>query len=221
MFLGSLDGQTVAALAIFLFFHKLRSWVNAAVENVFFSSWKARDSALRYFVKRAVHITEIKPLVLATIEQLDQFAAPASSALYRMGDDGHYHRLGASLALAPATIDINEPAAVTLRCDGSPLSIQQIGTLSLEALAIPMMYRGRLDGFVLLHRPDGQEAIRPDQVTLLAEVVREIGLDMAALEIDQHKRLSQELEQENRALRSHAAELRAILAEAAAQKAAG
>ncbi len=203
--------SALIALAIFLFFHKMRSWVNASVEYVFFSSWKARDEAIRSFVKKAVHITEMAPLIEATIDQLDRFAAPATSAIYRVGEDGHYHRVGGSLAEAPATINANAPFAVSMRYDGQPDATAAIHQPALSVLAVPMMYRGRLDGFVLLHRTGGDEAFRPDQLKMLSEVVREVGFDLAALEIDQYKRHGQELEQDMRVLRGQADELRAIV----------
>lgn len=207
------------ALAIFLFFHKIRGWVNVAIERVFFSSWKEKDLALRTFIKRSVHITDTAPLVDATIAELDRFAAPTTSAIYRLVEDGGYRRVGASMQQAPLTVGANDPLVVAMRFEDKPAPADMVGQLPLEVMALPMVYRGRLDGFVLLHRAGGREVFRPDQLVLLAEAVREVGLGLAALDIDQQNRHSHEQEQEINTLRSHASELRSIL-EAVGKKAA-
>jgi len=55
-------------------------------------------------------------------------------------------------------------------------------------IALPMIHRGILSGFVVLApRPDGN-LYRPDEIELLEFAVTQVGLDLHALQVDELRR---------------------------------
>lgn len=69
--------------------------------------------------------------------------------------------------------------------------LADIGTASLAAqiaLALPMTVRGRHSAFVLVGHKPQQELYRPDEISLLARSVRNVGLDLEALRVEELER---------------------------------
>lgn len=199
------------ALGVFLFFHKVRHRVEHVVENLFFSSWHKTESALRLCVAKSVHITHVGPLLAGFVDAVDRFCDHAGCALYRVGEQGGFLLAQGSLAGAPALIDADDPLVVTMRFDGRAALGKDIAGAAAEHIAFPMIYRGRVDGFLLLHGAASREAYRPDEIALLAHAVQQIGLDLAALEADDNRRRATEWEQQAQLLQANAQESRALL----------
>jgi hypothetical protein len=109
---------------------------------------------------------------------LDGFAATLASftgrdaAILLQRSDG----LFAAVRGAAASLDADAALTVELRAARGAVRWQ-------SGLAVPMRQGGALFGIVLLHvRADG-EAYRPDEIELLASVVRQVGYDLQALQL--------------------------------------
>lgn len=170
------------ALGVFLTFHRVRDFVEALIERVFFRSWHEKEAALRRFVKEASFITQPDALARALVGQLTKFAEGAPAALYARGDGGRYGRIEGVVAGAPDLIDADDPALVSLRAALRPLELEK-STLG-AALGLPIVNRNEVTGVVLLAAKPSGSAYRPDEIEALGSAVTAIGFDLHALKVE-------------------------------------
>jgi hypothetical protein len=177
--------DAAVAVAIFLMFHRVRDAVEHAIEAVFFRRWQEAEAQLRRFVHEAAFITRRETLTKAFAQALDRFGEGGGAALYLRRPAGDYGLDDGDIAGAPALIDADDPALVTLRAHRKAVEIDRSGSSLPAALALPMVYRHDVVGFVLLgHKPSGR-GYRPDQIEVLAWASHLVGLDLHALTVDQ------------------------------------
>jgi hypothetical protein len=183
------------ALGLYLVFHKLRHFVDHAVDRLFFHAWHVNEERLRRFVKHAAHITSPQVLVDSYLVALQRFTGEAGCALYREGAGGYELAAAAGLQ-APRTAAIDQPLPVALRAELAAVTPADCDAGLPGALALPMSFRGELQGFVLLgHKPSG-DAYRPDELALLEHAAHQVGLDLQALRTEQLQREVVNLRQE-------------------------
>ena len=199
------------AFGIFLFFHKVRDWVERNVERFFFSAWHRKESALREYVRSAAHISKVDALIASCITALDRFNDYAGCAIYRRDWAGNYPCLRSSMSAAPAEIDGDDPLVLAMRVARGVVRCADVGSSLSQEMAFPVLYRGEVDGFMLLNRKASQEAYRPDEIELLGFSIQQIGLDLTALEREQYKQRASELEALASTARSSAEEMRGLL----------
>jgi hypothetical protein len=199
------------AFGIFLFFHKVRDLSERGVERLFFSAWHRREAALREYVRSAAHITKVEALVRSTIAAVDRFTGEAGCSLYRRGADANYQRLGGSAADDPADIDADEPAILAMRVGRLPVRCADVQSALRQEWALPISFRGDVEGFMLLQRKRSEEAYRPDEIDLLAFAIQQIGLDLTALEKELYQQQASELEAQASRARTSAEEMRLLL----------
>ena len=94
----------------------------------------------------------------------------------------------------PPTIDGNEQAILAMRVDRGPVTCADVGSSLPYECVLPIIYRGEVDGFLLLNDKADKEAYRPDQIELIAFAVQQIGLDLTALEREQYKQQASEFQ---------------------------
>lgn len=167
-----LDGAI--ALGVYLGFHRLRHSVEHWIERFFFHSWHQAENALRQFVREAAHVRSRGALIEQTTRALQRFA----------GADVRLYRIDATLFVSDGgpSIDVNDPLATALAERRKPLLVAETLSSQPGELAVAMLHRGELRGFVLLDaKPDGA-AYRSDELEVLAFAVHQIGLDLAALD---------------------------------------
>jgi hypothetical protein len=199
------------AFGIFLFFHKVRDWVERNVERFLFSGWHHKETVLREYVRSAAHITKVDALVGSCVSAIDRFTDGAGCAIYRSSSNGNYQCLRSSSAETPADIDGNEALVLALRVERAVVRCVDVGSTLTHELAVPILYRGEIDGFMLIDRKPSLELYRPDELSLLAFAVQQIGLDLTALEKEQYKQQASEQQALASTARSSAEELRALL----------
>jgi len=199
------------AFGIFLFFHKVRDWVERNVERFLFSGWHHKETVLREYVRSAAHVTKVDALVSSCVAAIDRFTDGAGCAIYRSSSDGNYQCLRSSTVVAPADIDGNEALVLALRVERGVIRCADLGSALTYELAVPILYRGEIDGFMLINRKPSLEAYRPDELNVLGFAIQQIGLDLTALEREQYKQQASELEALATTARSSAEELRALL----------
>lgn len=172
------------ALGLYLIFHRLRHSVDHLVERLFFHKWHVNEERLRRFVKQAAHITSADALIEACLAALQRFSGEAGCALYRRGANGYELARAAGLQ-APQAIGIDDPLAVAMRAELAPLAPAECDSVLPGALALPMSFRGELQGFVLLGQKASRDAYRPDEIAVLDHAAHQVGLDLQALRTEQ------------------------------------
>jgi hypothetical protein len=207
------------AFGIFLFFHKVRDWVERNVERFFFSAWHRKEIAVREYVRTAAHITRVEALIASCIVAIDHYSDGAGCAIYRRNRAGNYERLRSSIADAPAEVDGNDPVILAMRVERSAVGCADAGSSLRQEQALPILYRGEVDGFMILGRKLSQEAYRPDEIDVLGYAVQQIGLDLTALEREQYKEQAAEWAAQASTARSSADEMRGLLQLALARRA--
>jgi hypothetical protein len=199
------------AFGIFLLFHKVRDWVERNVERMFFSTWHHKETSLREYVRSAAHITRIEALLDSCVTAVDRFTDHAGCALYRRDPDGNYQHLSGSAPGAALNLDGNAPVVLAMRVERGPVLCADIDSTWRADWALPIVYRGEIDGFMLLNRKLSQEAYRPDEIDVLGFAIQQIGLDLTALEREQFKQQASSLAAQASSARSSVEEMRGLL----------
>jgi len=180
-----LDGAI--ALAVYLAFHQVRHSVEHFIEQVFFRKWHNNEKALRRFVKQASHITELQPLLDGYTLALQTFIGGAGCAIYQYAPNSGYVCLSSAIIDVPPQITFNDPLTVEMRAEYLPVFNQDLNSSLPFNIALPMLHRGELRGFILLAAKTNNESYRPDEVDVLVYTAHQIGLDLDGLQIESLK----------------------------------
>ncbi|HEY3813801.1 MAG TPA: hypothetical protein VGL66_11295 [Caulobacteraceae bacterium] len=187
------------AVAVFLTFHRVRDFVEHAVESLFFRRWQKAEQALRRFVREAPFFTDSAALLRASAKALGAYADGAGCAIYLLRESGYAHAAG-EFADAPAMLEPDLSVLVSLRAVMKPTEIDD-GPLK-GALAAPMINRNEVIGVaVVTPKPTGG-AWRPDEIELIGWATVQVGLDLHALKLESLTKSEIELRRENATLRS-------------------
>jgi hypothetical protein len=170
------------AVVVFLAFHRVRDVVEHGVEALFFRRWQRAEQDLRRFVREAAFFTEASALTNALVEALCRFGEGAQAAVYLEKGRGYALAAGA-LEIAPAVLEPDLPALVSLRAD--PKLLEAPEDLPSAALIAPMVNRNEVIGLVMLGAKLGGDSFRPDEIELIGWAVRQVGLDLHALRMEQ------------------------------------
>ncbi|HEY2358892.1 MAG TPA: GAF domain-containing protein [Phenylobacterium sp.] len=173
------------ALAVFLTFHRVRDFVEHAVEALFFRDWQEKEADLRRFVADAAFVTRRDALMTGFVGALSRFAGGADVAVYMKAADGRFARAAGDLRDAPRTLDPDDPALVRLRAERKPVEPDTAGSALPAALACPLLHRDEVIGAVLIASREAGDAFRPDEIDLLGWAARQVGADLHALEVEQ------------------------------------
>ncbi|MEO8487157.1 MAG: DMT family transporter [Betaproteobacteria bacterium] len=174
----------ILAVAVYLSFTQLKKVVERLVDRLFFGAWTAREEDLEAFVAEGRHATDPHALSTLLVAALDRFTENAGVASYRRHDDGHFRRVSSTLHGAPEEIGPNDETVLAMLAHRKAWRLRD-GAAGRAVLAVPMVHRSALEGFVLLGARHVGEPYRADQVDQLESAVREIGLDFHALRVDQ------------------------------------
>jgi hypothetical protein len=172
------------ALGLYLGFHRLKHSVDHWVEKVFFHHWHENEARLRRFVRQAMHITSAADLEAAYLAALQRFTHDAGAVLYRRRGEG-YEQSGAALMGAPHVVGINDALAVALRTEHAPVLLADSDSALPGELALPMSFRGELQGFALVGLTPNRGAYRSDEIAALEHATQQVGLDLHALQTEQ------------------------------------
>jgi hypothetical protein len=88
----------------------------------------------------------------------------------------------------PEKIDNDDPALVAMRAQRTAIELSDSPSELRAALALPMLHRGLLFGFVLLGEKPDRSVYRPDEIEALGHATHQVGLDFHELKIDQLER---------------------------------
>ena len=173
------------ALAVFLTFHRVRDFVEHAVETLFFRAWQEKEADLRRFVADAAFVTRRDALTAGLVGALSRFADGADVAVYVKAGDGQFSRAAGDFSGAPRTLDADDPALVRLRAERKPVEPDAAGSVLAATLVCPLLHRDEVIGAVLMASREAGGAFRPDEIELLGWAARQVGADLQALEIEQ------------------------------------
>jgi hypothetical protein len=123
-------------------------------------------------------------LLEASLSALQRFIGGAACAIYQGNRERGYVRIAARKDDAPDLIGVNDSLAVELRAEEMAVLNDDGHSPHPFALALPMLQRGELKGFILLDNKKNQESYRPDEVEVLDYAAQQIGLDLHGLEIE-------------------------------------
>lgn len=146
------------------------------------------------------------------VGEVDQFCDHAGCAIYRSGDAGVFHLAQGSIAGAPDQVDADDARVVAMRFERRAVRSEEIAGAAPGSVVFPMMYRGRVDGFMLINSGAERDSYRPDEIELLAYAVQQIGLDTAALQAEDNRRRAAALEEQAHLPRANAQDARAMFA---------
>ena len=173
------------ALAVFLAFHRVRDFVEHAVETLFFRTWQEKEADLRRFVADAAFVTRRDALMTSFVGALSRFADGAEVAVYMKSGDGRFARAAGDLSGASRTLDADDPALVRLRAERKPVEPDAVGSALAATLVCPLLHRDEVIGAVLMASRAADGAFRPDEIELLGWAARQVGADLHALEVEQ------------------------------------
>ncbi len=194
-----LDG--IIALALFLAFHRVRYWIETLVERVFFRSWHLKEAALERFLEKAPHFSQPDALTEALIAAVDAYAGSRGSGIYQRDATGRFILQQSTLGELPRELGADADVIVEMKAFRVPLHLGDRLTLASAALALPMVRRSELVGFLALGKKIEREIYRPDEIDNLARATRQVGFDLYALRLEQLEQRSHELQQQNEGLR--------------------
>jgi hypothetical protein len=198
------DNPLVAAaiaLGLFLMFNRVHRVVEGAVETLFFRSWRENEAALRRFMREASFVQKGDVLARDFAAALRRFTSGAEIAIYLRGESSGYDLAEGVLAGVAASIDADEPTLVAMRADKAAVDVDASRSSLKATLALPMINRHEIEGFVLLGAKPSGLAYRPDEKEALAQAVEKVGLDLHALKVEELERRVANLETRNDELR--------------------
>lgn len=173
--------EVLVMLPILFLLDHIRERVERWVEHMLFQAAHEREKALQEFVRRAVHFTSADALLAALVTALDRFSRGAGAAVYLAHDEGLRLKVS-TLRHAPPVLVLDPGQRAALERD--PASNCDECVSELGELMLRMWHRGALHGVVLLGLKSGKESYRPNERTLLAHAVQQIGLDLDTLHVD-------------------------------------
>jgi hypothetical protein len=175
------------SVLVTLSFKRIFDFVEDNVEALFFRSWRDNEKALQRFTAQAGAIADPDDLKAAWIAELERFTGGAATALYMAGGDAGCRAWGEAGPF-PSLIAADAPALGALTAARGASELQDAASRLSAALALPMVRRGALLGFVLLGDKPHKGLYRPDEAVALRQAAHQVGLDLHALHVDQLER---------------------------------
>lgn len=171
------------AVAVFLCFNKVHERLERQIERILFRRWHDLEHALRAYVAQAAHVTSVDQLLASLTGALDSFTGLAGAAVYLRQPGGSFALAASTLAGAAAAIDADDALALALRTDLAPMHAAHARMPGAGELALPMCHRAALLGFVVLGCKPHGDSYRPDERSVLAFAVQQVGLGLHALRV--------------------------------------
>jgi hypothetical protein len=176
--------DAVVALGVILSFHRIQHWVSHQVDHIFFKKWHAAAQALRHAMDKAAHIADPAVLRERFAEAVAAFAAGAGCAIYHRVEGAGFELQYGTLSAAPALLGVDDEAVLEMRIAGTWIYLDTLKTAARGQLAFPILSRGGMQGVVLVGTKELGQLYRPDELSLLAGSVQQLGQDLEVLRAD-------------------------------------
>jgi len=191
------------AVAIYLIFHRVRNGIERLVERVFFRAAHARQTALQHFLGTAPNFSEPDALAEALLKAVDAYAGSRGSGIYRRDKTGRFVLDKSTLDQLPRVLAADAEVIIELKTSRKPYRFGRLGFES-AALALPVVRRSELVGFLVVGEKTDRTVYRPDEIENLVRTVQQVSSDLYALQLEHLMQRNVELEQQNEALRQRA-----------------
>jgi hypothetical protein len=193
-----LDGAI--AVALYLMFHRVRYGIERLVERVFFRASHARHMDLQHFLETAPNFSESDALSGALLKAVDAYTGSRGSGIYRHERTGGFVLDRSTLDRLPRVLAADAEVIIELKTSRKPYQFGRLG-FALVALALPVVRRAELVGFLAVAAKTDRTSYRPDEIENLVRAVHQVSSDLYALQLERFQQRSQELEQQIDALR--------------------
>jgi hypothetical protein len=161
---------------------RLEHWV----ERIFFRKQRLAIASVRSFAAECAFIEQQSRLLETAVGRLQPHCAGV--AVYERALSGYQLRAASGHAW-PETIDVDDPAFVSLRAHRQEADLHGLGSaMGSDSLAFPMMVGETLSGAVIC-RPRTGERFAPDIRAALAEASRNLGASLYILRYREQARL--------------------------------
>jgi hypothetical protein len=192
--------DALIAVTIFLMLHRVRDGIERLVERVFFRASHARQTALQHFLETAPNFLEPDALAGALLMAVDAYAGSRGSGIYRRDKTGRFVLEKSTLDELPRVLAADAEVIVELKTSHKPYQFGRLG-FELAALALPVVRRAELVGFLAVAEKTDRTVFRPDEIENLLRAVHQVNSDFYAMQLERFQQRSHELEQQNEALR--------------------
>lgn len=186
-------------LVVFQTFHRVRDFVEEAIERLFFNRWHHAETQLRRFLQEGAFFTEPRALSAGFVHALTRYADGAPAALYLHDTEGYRCVAGEIAGIAPHLSRDLHPL-VRLRAKPQPAEVDDAALTA--AVIAPMVNRNEVIGFAMLGAKPSGEQFRPDEIELIGTATRQVGQDLQTLKIERLERDAANQRQENSVLKS-------------------
>ena len=188
------------AVAMYLVFHRVRYGIERLVEGVFFRASHAKQMGLQHFLETAPNFSEPDALAGALLKAVDAYAGSRGSGIYRRDKTGRFVLDKSTLDQLPRVLAADTEVIIELKTSHKPYQFGRLG-FELAALALPVVRRAELVGFLAVSAKTDRTLYRPDEIETLVRTVQQVSSDLYALQLEHFQQRSQELEQQVDALR--------------------
>ncbi len=173
--------QLGAALALGLSARWIHARVDRWVDDLFFRERHAAEAAIRKFAREAALVTNTEDLLHGTVEIPQRNLRLAACAVY-VHQEGEYRPAYSTFAGAP-NVGENDFAVLDMRTWHGPVEPRTFQTTLPGELALPMIVRGELTGFLLCAEKASHETFAPDEREALALLARDAGIALDSLRV--------------------------------------
>jgi hypothetical protein len=128
------------------------------------------------------------------------FLGSRASGIYRRNKTGRFVLDKSTLDQLPRVLAADAEVIIELKTSHKPYQVGRLG-FELAALALPAVRRAELVGFLAVAEKTDRTVFRPDEIESLLRAVHQVNSDLYALQLERFQQRSEELEQQNEALR--------------------
>jgi hypothetical protein len=183
--------QLGLAVAVALSLRPIHHRVDEFVDGVIFEARHRAANALRRFAEDCGEFQEADALLRTTLATLKMYGRVSECAIFLTDEPGNLYAECAD-GISTAKLSVDDPTVVRLRTSRAPFDRISYGHLTIADIVFPMMRRRSLIGAIFCTLPNRSEPYSPEEREALAEVAREVGASLVALEAAAAQRLAGE-----------------------------
>jgi hypothetical protein len=183
--------QLGLAVVVALSLRPIHHRVDEFVDDVIFEARHRAANALRRFAEDCGEFQEADALLRTTLATLKMYGRVSECAIFLADEPGNLYAECAD-GISTAKLSVDDPTVVRLRTSRAPFDRISYGHLTIADIVFPMMRRRSLIGAIFCTLPSRSEPYSPEEREALAEVAREVGASLVALEAAAAQRLAGE-----------------------------